>query len=346
MAGHSYHGKSRRLSERDSIDLTSKKIYDLMEIDNNDLSEYDIKCDNIFVPGNNKDKVKTICKKFLRYLEKSTVWDFVNPEYDVCLLLNYWVYDKLTHIFPDKYDKNIAFGNFQTLFRNNTENPRSKSHNKNCTHKFNILDKDDWEKRKELYDYYIDYKTVKPTITYYVPQCKGFYKYTQEKKDLYEYFENLCKSNPTECPDFYENCKDFKPDLVLPNFPCHIQMEGVKGALAPEETSEDGLDDGPRPYGLDLSEHGARSSEAGMTQKNSDIGTNVGKSVLGIAPIALTASALYKFTPLGPWIRKLATSNHNITGNIDGDNEFLDHTQESGTMFFDSGENYISYQPM
>ncbi|SBT02922.1 PIR Superfamily Protein [Plasmodium ovale curtisi] len=346
MTGHSSQEKQRGLSERDSVDLTSKNFYDLMEIDNHDLSEYDIKCGDIIVPGNNKDKVKTICKKFLRYLEKSTAWDIVNPEYDVCLLLNFWVYDKLTHIFPDKYYKNIAFANFEKLFHNNIENPTSKSRNKKCTHKFNILNKDDWGKRKELYDYYIDYKTVRPTITYYVPQCKGFYKYTQEKKGLYEYFENLCKSEPTECPDFYKSCKDYKPDLVLPNFPCVVQMESAKVALVTEETSEHGLEEGPRPYGLNLSGHEARSSEVEMTQENSDIGKNVGKSVLGIAPIALTATALYKFTPLGSWIRKLAISNHNITGNIDGDNEFLDHTQESGTMFFDGGENYISYQPM
>ncbi|SBS98866.1 PIR Superfamily Protein [Plasmodium ovale curtisi] len=333
--------RQRGLSETDSVDFTSKKIYDLMEIDNHDLSEYDIKCDNIFVRGNNKDKVKTICKKFLRYLEKSAVWDIENPEYDVCLLLNYWVYDKLTHIFPDKYNKNIAFGNFQTLFHNNTENLRSKSHNKNCTHKFNILNKDDWEKRKELYDYYIDYNTIKPTITYFLPKCKEYYEYVEGKKKLYEHFEKLCESEPNECPDFYENCKEYKPDLVLPNFSCHVQMVAAKNTLSTQDDARQELADGARVSGPHFSGLGDGSSESEVTQENSDIGTKVGKTVLGIAPIALTASALYKFTPLGPWIRKFAGSNHNITGN-----GFGDETEESGNMFFDRGENYVSYQPI
>ncbi|SBT59420.1 PIR Superfamily Protein [Plasmodium ovale wallikeri] len=195
------------------------------------------------------------------------------PLYDVCMLLNYWVYDKLTNIFVDKEKTNIAFGNFQTLFRKNIENPRSKSRNKNCTHKFDILNKEDWDKRKELYDYYIDYDTNKSTIYLYEGKCKENYEYIEGKKQLYEYFESLCKSKENECPDFYEECKNYNPHLVLRNFPCHVQIEAAKNRLSTQDTSDQGLVDGPRPYGSNLSGHSAHSSEVGMAQENSDIGT-------------------------------------------------------------------------
>ncbi|SBS91724.1 PIR Superfamily Protein [Plasmodium ovale curtisi] len=74
-------------------------------------------------------------------------------------------------------------------------------------------------------------------------------------------------------------------------------------------------------------------SETEKTQENYVIETKVGKSILGIAPVVITASALYN----------LAGKNHNITGNEIGDNEFLGHTQESGNIFFDGTKNYISY---
>ncbi|SBT02704.1 PIR Superfamily Protein, partial [Plasmodium ovale curtisi] len=53
------------------------------------------------------------------------------------------------------------------------------------------------------------------------------------------------------------------------------------------------------------------------------------------------------YTPVGSWIRNLGRNNPNSISNMDGEMEgFLGNTQESGNMFFDGGENYISYQPM
>ncbi|SBT56390.1 PIR Superfamily Protein [Plasmodium ovale wallikeri] len=340
MAYDSSQGRSRILSETYLINLTSKNIYNIIENDSQDLSKYNENCEYISV-SNHKEEVKTICKKVLSYLEKTTIWNVQGSVYDTCLLLNFWIYDKLTQIFVDKEKTNIAFGNFQTLLNNHTDYQKNISADKKCKDKFDILNKEDWKKRKELYDYYIDYDTNKSTIHFYREQCKENYKYIEGKKELYEHFGSLCISNSSECPDFYNDCMKYNPESVLHTLPCHVEMEAAKNALATQETSDQGVQDGPHPHDIDLPRHGAHSSDVVTTQENSDIGTKVGKSVLGIAPIALTASALYRFTPLGTWIRKLAGSNHNIAGN-----GFGDEAQESGNMFFDGGENYISYQPM
>ncbi|SBT74475.1 Plasmodium vivax Vir protein, putative [Plasmodium ovale] len=340
MAYDSSQGRSRILSETYLINLTSKNIYNIIENDSQDLSKYNENCEYISV-SNHKEEVKTICKKVLSYLEKTTIWNVQGSVYDTCLLLNFWIYDKLTQIFVDKEKTNIAFGNFQTLLNNHTDYQKNISADKKCKDKFDILNKEDWKKRKELYDYYIDYDTNKSTIHFYREQCKENYKYIEGKKELYEHFDKLCISDSRECPDFYNDCINYNPDLVLPKMSCRVEMEAAKYALATQGSSDQELQDGPHPYGSDLSGRSTRSSEAGMIQENSDIGTKVGKSVLGIAPIALAASALYRFTPLGQWIHKLGGSNNNITGN-----GFGDEAQESGNMFFDGAENYISYQPM
>ncbi|SBS92879.1 PIR Superfamily Protein [Plasmodium ovale curtisi] len=133
---------------------------------------------------------------------------------------------------------------------------------------------------------------------------------------------------------------------MLRNFSCHEDMIAAKNALAIQQASRQGLVGIASTRGPNSSGYGAGSSKMGMKPENSYIGTKVGKSVLGIAPIALGASALYKFTPLSPWIRKFSGSNYNITGNGVGDNEFLVPTQESYNMISDGGENYISYQPI
>ncbi|SBT55648.1 PIR Superfamily Protein [Plasmodium ovale wallikeri] len=269
--------------------LPSVEFYNIMKSDYDDLSNY-----------NNK------------------------TEYDVCILLNYWIYDELKEIFgadniSNKF--NLAFSSIQYIWDYPNAKLKNTPYYNKCKPNFDIFKPDDWERRRELYEYYVDYETIFSTAKSFDNVCKEMYKKIQEKKELYEHFDDICHSKQKECPIHYDKYEMYSPTLVLPTLICPDNMNPPRVLEAASPT---------------LFTHDASEQEE----------ETVGKSVLGIAPIALTASALYKFTPLGPWLRKLAGSNHNITGNIDGDNEFLDHTQESGNMFFDGGENYISYQPM
>ncbi|SBT56410.1 PIR Superfamily Protein [Plasmodium ovale wallikeri] len=324
--------------------LPSVIFYNTMKTNYNDLSNYSKQCDKYSVP-HHKYEAKQICEKILRYLHTHTSLIDDKTEYDVCILLNYWIYDELKYIFGDENisDKfNLAFSSLQYIWDYpNAELKKTPYYNK-CKPDFNIFKPVDWKRRRELYEYYVDYKTIFRTAQGFENVCKEMYKKIQEKKELYEHFDDLCHSKQNECPIPYDKYEMYSPTSVLPTLICpeHINLPRMPEAASPtlftHDASEQEEETGPLPY----------DSNTELTPQNSGTGTKFGKSVLGIAPIALTASALYKFTPLGPWLRKLAGSNHNITGNIDGDNEFLDHTQESGNMFFDGGENYISYQPM
>ncbi|SBT54314.1 PIR Superfamily Protein [Plasmodium ovale wallikeri] len=319
--------------------LPSVHFYNIMKTDYNDLSNYSQQCDTDSVHLH-KNEAKQICEKILRYLHKHTTLIDDKTEYDVCILLNYWIYDELTNIFGDEYilDKfDFAFSSLQYIWNYpNAELKNTPYYNK-CKPNFDIFKPDDWKRRRELYEYYVDYKTMISTAKSFDNVCKAIYKKIEEKKDLYEYFGNICRTKSDDCPEFYNDCIPYNPTLVLPTLTCPDNinpprvLEVASQALSTHHTLEQEEETGPLPY----------NSDTELMQQNSDIGTKVGKSVLGIAPIALTASAVYRFTPLGQWIRKLAGSNHNITGN-----GFGDEAQESENMFFDGSENYISYQPI
>ncbi|SBT57513.1 PIR Superfamily Protein [Plasmodium ovale wallikeri] len=82
--------------------------------------------------------------------------------------------------------------------------------------------------------------------------------------------------------------------------------------------------------------------------ETSNIGTKVGHSVLGVAPVLLSATALYRYTPVGSWVRKLSGYSHNSVSNMDEGvvEGILGNTQETDDILFGNTGNYISYQPI
>ncbi|SBT02483.1 PIR Superfamily Protein [Plasmodium ovale curtisi] len=192
------------------------------------------------------------------------------------MLLNYWIYDKLTDTLGTENNSviDVAFGSLQYIWNYPMGNEKNTNPYKKCKDNFNILTKADWEKRKELYAYYIDYSTIKPMIKFYKSKFKDFYKYIEGKQKLFKYFRDICYPDSTECPDYYIKCKDYNAESVLHTLSCHIHMISTKKCLATQAHSEQGLVCGPRPYCSDLSRHGAASSVLEMTHENSDIGTS------------------------------------------------------------------------
>ncbi|SBT56035.1 PIR Superfamily Protein [Plasmodium ovale wallikeri] len=80
-----------------------------------------------------------------------------------------------------------------------------------------------------------------------------------------------------------------------------------------------------------------------FTPETSNIGTKAVHSILGVAPVLLTATALYRYTPVGSWVCKLGGYNSNGVSDM---NEFSSYTQEPGDMFSNNSASYISYQPI
>ncbi|SBT56068.1 PIR Superfamily Protein [Plasmodium ovale wallikeri] len=329
-----------------SVELNTEKFYGELNTELTDSSRYSLHCNNIYV-NNNKEEVKKICEKFLRHLEKSVVWKVEKPKYDFCMLLNYWIYDKLTGIYGDKNtseDVNIAFANLQSIWEYTVNSSQNKIYYKNCKPEFNVVKHSDWKKRKEFYEYFVDYDLLSMMGKNFDDKCE-YYKKIEAKKSLYKHFENECLSDASNCFKLYEKYIDYNPDKVLPTLQCHNKsVEEI-----PTETAHGAQQDLRQEQ-----EPGDRASGSGVSrltsgpgtefpQENTDIGRKFGHSVLGVAPVLLTASALYRYTPVGSWIRKLGGYNSNGVSNMD---EFSSYTQESSDMFSDNSASYISYKPI
>ncbi|SBT57518.1 PIR Superfamily Protein [Plasmodium ovale wallikeri] len=150
------------------------------------------------------------------------------------------------------------------------------------------------------------------TYPYFDDACTKHCEYINGKSELYKHFESVCPPKGSDCPDFYEKCKAYNPNIVLKALNCHKKLKTYRG----HDLVAGALQDSPG-------------------QKLEPLAHAHGPSVAG-------------YTPVGSWVRKLGGYSPNSMNDTDGREMegFLDNAQGSGNMFFDSGENYISYQPM
>ncbi|SBT84252.1 PIR protein [Plasmodium ovale] len=328
-----------KLLSSSSKELISEKFYDAMNNDSLDLSKYDHECNNIRL-STKKNEVKTLCKKVLKYLEESEEWEENKSGYDDCILLNYWLYYKLSEYFVDNKDYiNFAYASIENIWSNLVKYGYKTSYYKKCKPLYlNILIHDDWKKGKEFYDYCINYNTIVPLCKSFDETCMEHYEYIEKKSSLYEYFGQICDSRENNCPYFYENCKAYNPKPILHTLKCHDTI--VSQRAASEMAAKADAIQHPTQQVLGSGSH---ASDTASTPETSNIGTKFGHSVLGVAPVLLSATALYRYTPVGSWIRKLGGTNPNSMRDME---EFSSYTQESGDMFSDNATNYISYQSL
>ncbi|SBT58700.1 PIR Superfamily Protein [Plasmodium ovale wallikeri] len=321
--------------------LPSVQFYNDIKKDHADLLDYNKQCDDIIVKEKNEE-VKKICRKYLRYLDKNfAVWNEVKNGHDICILMNYWIYNALTGIYGAENDSNhinVAFGNLQLVSSKLVVDSNKKAFYDRCKPNYDMFKYHDWGKRKKLYEYYVDYTTIKQQSEIFTEQCKDFYEYIEEKDSLYKHFQNLCISDHSSCPQFYNNCLPYNPTSVLPTIKCHEQIIAER-ATAEADAKPPDVQHFPGQERFSV----PHRPDTVSTHEMSDIGTKVSHSVLGVAPVFLTATALYRYTPMGNWIRKLGGINPNNISDMD---EFSSITQESVDMFSDNSVNYISYQPM
>ncbi|SBT55555.1 PIR Superfamily Protein [Plasmodium ovale wallikeri] len=294
-----------KLFSKSSKGLFSDQFYEALNSDSPDLSKYDNQCNDIHV-HDPKEKVVKICKKYLRYLEYCKLLNDDNSLYKVSVLFNYWLYGVLTHIYGSNSTEKIRTG-FSALQLKWTYFDYSRINNqyyKKCNPELSMVNHQNWDKMKKLYNYYVYYDILFGLAKRNDDNC-DYYKKIEEKKSLYEYFEKEFSSPKNKCLDFYNKCMPYKPDNVLSKLSCHEKISqeqadakvaerphAMQHALGSEQDTEVG------PLGPDVPGHGTRS-ETEVTSETSPIGTKVGHSVLGIAPVLVTATALYRALKFG-----------------------------------------------
>ncbi|CAG9480120.1 unnamed protein product [Plasmodium vivax] len=277
--------------EIESVGLTLDKFYYTLNHDEKNLKDYYSECE-LLLSGKQHFKNKRLCQKLLRYLKSSnTISDKNDSAYDECLLLNYWIYGKLAQLYGYKYTKvNPAFGELNFIWNDLIENESKLHYFNKCKPDFDIPKQDDWDKRKELYDYCVNYETLSGTANNFKDSCKNIYRYIKGKAHLYKHFNERCASgNEKLCPKFYSKCEKYNPDKVLHQLKCHEDMKKEEtsppahaGALSENAHS-------------DLSPSPTFSPEASQLKGDGTHPvTQTGNILLGVVATSLTSGALYR----------------------------------------------------
>ncbi|KMZ94968.1 hypothetical protein PVMG_05637 [Plasmodium vivax Mauritania I] len=274
-------------------------FYDMLETSDTSKS-YDEYCGTAQEPLQNNRLVRNICATILNYLE--TIYsksEHQNDAYDVCKLLNYWVYNSLNNVLHFSNSNNFnkiskVHGDIVIRWNNFNEDKLKETENKTCKPIINIAAYNDWEKRKELYEYYVDYSPIKTFLDFYPQGCRKFYHYVESKKKLYEHFKKPCTSDKKKgCPDFYEQCEKYDPDIILPTLKCRQEIinerkEAEHSAL--QRAKAHSVDD---PNAQDESDD-IKSFGASKLNKNSNNIRMYGNVLLGVVATSMTSGALYR----------------------------------------------------
>ncbi|KMZ96078.1 hypothetical protein PVNG_06375 [Plasmodium vivax North Korean] len=203
----------------------------------------------------------------------------------------------------------------------------------------------DWRKRKELYEYFVDYSPMKQIVDKYDERCNEFYVYVENKAPLYKHFERLCPNrNPNKCPEFYDDCKKYNPKKVLLTFNCHHNITNKRKedarsapqrakALLGSATDSEYSDGRKKPF------------DDPVLSGNSHNVRMYGNVLLGVVATTMTSGVLYRFTPLGGMIRNGLGWNTNTMRNFNGgDIRLYDYASEPFNPY-PGEEHYIGYHP-
>ncbi|GAB69818.1 hypothetical protein PCYB_005670, partial [Plasmodium cynomolgi strain B] len=152
---------------------------------------------------------------------------------------------------------------------------------------------DDLRNRRELYEYCVDYSSIYKLLPYYPQKCEEFYKYVESKKRLYKYFKQLCySSDENKCPNFYSQCEQYDPEIVLRTLPCHRDKINEEVAHVSSDLQREKL--------LSDRETVSRQASVGMGPVGTIFNgkfhtvTKVGNILLGVVATSMTSGALYR----------------------------------------------------
>ncbi|VUZ99811.1 PIR protein [Plasmodium vivax] len=312
------------------------------------LSGYYEYCSSAKKPLSDNRLVKIVCATVLKYLEtKYSKLDHTNDAYDSCKLLNYWAYKRLNIVLHsnDSNYINRAHGDILLKWNDFNEHKLNNPDKKTCKPMGNIVAYNDFEKRKELYDYYVDYSTIIQYLKYYPQLCNNFYKYVKSKKPLYTYFKERCtRKDINMCPEFFDQYEKYDPDKVLPHSDCKgviMQETATAASRLPQ------LRNGPLGSETESEETNGpmRTFDAPKFNGKSQTVENVGNILLGVVATTMTSGALYRFTPLGGMIRNgLGWNTNNMRNFNEGDIRLYDYASEPFNPY-PGEEHYIGYHP-
>ncbi|GAW83953.1 variable surface protein [Plasmodium gonderi] len=293
-------------------------------------------------------------------------------------LLNYWIYNRLSWLYHGKPDPiTDTFAKLQLLWNSLVGNSIYTSFYNKCSLKFEIIYQHNSIKRKELYNYCIDYITLLNTPKYYKDMRDIICEYFKRKTKLYEGFKAYySEQNNHECPEFFIKCNESSPYEALSQINNYIEAEkriSENSAVqrkktisvhtrSESETSSEGQSgaiDSKAFDNHDISLDGPALEDNSLltiygTEQFTDLFINLerssivsiwGKTFLGLILFTVLSSILYKFTTMEIHLRKIFGQRKNIISDINKRKNILfDYSSESYNQnYMNEEEHFIEY---
>ncbi|GAW84057.1 variable surface protein [Plasmodium gonderi] len=311
-------------------------------------------------------EIKEFCSKLTHYLKRENKhMKQCNLNNDFCNILSYWLYGKLVIMCKSVNCK--ANDIYNKIFNILTQSSNSRMFQSNpyfrCKLDYNINLNNNWENRKKLFDYYLDYEKIKEKYKNDKEKCETYRRYFVDKEDLYLHFEKDCTNgSEIQCPIPYEKYKNCDPREVIKEFICHkeAQEEVVSLKTSSPETS----DIHPEVSGYSFSEPIIPSTEEdGYDGEVNEIET-YGESdkinerfsplavfcnvFLGGIIISLLVGVLYKFTPIGNQLRNIMVNRKNTVGHLNKErNELYNDVSEYLNPYYNGPQDhYVGFSTL
>ncbi|EDL42791.1 variable surface protein Vir32/4, putative [Plasmodium vivax] len=319
--------------------LPSDKFYQKLDYSVENVRKYNDVCTSL---NSIKKKIalRRPCALVLNYLANTyKKLENENSAYDECILLNYWIYGKIYEQYKDLKKSAISFGELQSVWNDLIKNSSKTAYYDKCQPDFHMVMKDDWRKRKELYDYFVDYNTLKGIVPNYDTHCKEIYTYLKDKDVLYkEYSKHCSKTDNSMCPDFFAKNNEKDPNALLKKLSCYEEMRSMEALKLEQRQASAETDPGLTVVAASLPLNSQKARDG------TNPVTNSGNVLLGVVVTSMTSGALYKFTPLGRMLRNgLGWNRNNINLHDNGLFEYAPGSFNPYSMGGD--EHYIGYQP-
>ncbi|KMZ92305.1 hypothetical protein PVMG_03660 [Plasmodium vivax Mauritania I] len=276
-------------------ELNSERFYDSLN-GIQKFSEYIEHC-NSLDSLHRGSQVKKKCAKLLKYLKT----DYANSNtagasYNVCILLNYWIYDELAKIyyFDNKSYIGLAFEKLTSIWNSFIKNKLDKNKDNICSPISSIVNNENWKQIKELYDYYVDFDYLKKMADI-SENCKEYYIYIKSKSHIYKYFKDRCPpSEKNKCTEFHNIFIKYDPDTVLPSLLCHGKMEVEKAAARKngDEGEKEEFTVTGRPSGFQGRDH--HSGVLPFLSDRSKSTNTIGNVLLCVVVTSMASGAIYK----------------------------------------------------
>ncbi|GAB69813.1 hypothetical protein PCYB_005620 [Plasmodium cynomolgi strain B] len=181
---------------------------------------YDKYCDSRDNPMYKNEPYRNICVTIFNYLKtKYNASNGTDKKYDDCKLLSYWAYSRLFDILHKEQYVYLAYAQLHVIWNDFIEHLPM---NKRCKPIHEMVSYVEWRKRKELYEYYINYSLIKELADKYEDKCNEFYEYVKIKLICIKFLTvYVLKIIQIYAQNFYKDCEKYNPEKVLYTFKCH-----------------------------------------------------------------------------------------------------------------------------